>query len=464
MKPAPNPRIYQGPQPAMNNALGFAASSATRWRSVPASFRLGAVLSLGFIIEGLVVKSFYFLNDNPIVAHYAVSSLISMVALAILFLSVGMGFVSGIELLLFISAVSLSFVSSIVSGQAQNMVATATFALSVLMSYFAVPRLLEAADVDLIKFLRLVFGVITAGSAILLVAMPSIAWDANNGRFNGTMISVAVACNVFFIASVLFGDHLRSSQSLKWRLYTAAQLCLAVGLLFLTYTRSLLLEAVAMLFIFMITTQAGTIKLGSLVKGLSLLMVILFAGLLFAAIWGVDMDQLLVSFRLADGGSATDSRMGNWLFALDRIYESPWFGEGMLTKHSLGDSGIAGDVADATYSVMNDPHSLPLSFAVEAGIPFAMAMMGFLVLVLLRHLRQFGISKSVGSVDFMICAFIFVGMIPGGGDLTSMGNAIDRIFWILLGCLALRSNRAAMQGNRISSPHPPASLHQRLGR
>lgn len=464
MKPAPNPQLYQGPQSAMNNAQGHATPGTTRWHRLPASFRAGALLSLGFIIEGLVVKSFYFLNNNPIVAHYAVSSMISMIALAILFFSVGMRFVSGVELLLFISAVLLSVVSSIVSGKAQNMVATATFALSVLMSYFAVPRLLEAADVDLVKFLRLVFGVITAGSAILLVVMPSIVWDTDNGRFNGMMISVAVACNIFFIASVLFGDHLRSLQSLKWRLYTAAQLCLAIGLLFLTYTRSFLLEAVAMLLIFMITTKAGKIKLGSVVNGLSLLSLIVFAGLLYATIWGVDVDQLLVSFRLADGGSAADSRMGNWLFALDRIYENPWFGEGMLTKHSLGDSGIAGDVADATYYVMNDPHSLPLSLAVEAGIPFAIAMMGFLIFVLLRHLRQFGIAKSIGSVEFMICALIFIGMIPGGGDLTSMGNAIDRIFWILLGCLALRSNRAAMNGSKASGPHPRATLHPRFRR
>ena len=80
-------------------------------------FALGALLSLGFIIEGLVVKSFYFLNNDPIVAHYALSSMISMIALAILFLSVGMRFVSSAELLLFISAVLLSVVSSIVSGQ-----------------------------------------------------------------------------------------------------------------------------------------------------------------------------------------------------------------------------------------------------------------------------------------------------------------------------------------------------------
>jgi hypothetical protein len=259
------------------------------------------------------------------------------------------------------------------------------------------------------------------------------------------MISVAVACNIFFLASALFADQLRATQNWKWRTYTAGLLCLAFGFLFLTYTRNLILQATSLLVLFALTSQSGKVQLRSVISGFVVLLCLIFAALLYQAVAGVDIDQLMVSFRLADGGSATDSRMGNWLFALDRIYDAPWFGEGMLTKQLAGGDGLNTDNLGTTYNPLYDPHSLPLSLAVQAGIPFAVTMLMFLISAFVRHLRVFGLMASIGSVAFMTCAITFVGMFPGGGDLTSMGNATDRIFWILLGWVALRANQVAAQ-------------------
>jgi hypothetical protein len=416
---------------------------------LPVSFFAGTFFSIIFIVEGLVVKSFYFLNNDPVLAHYALSAAISACALMVLFFSVGFRAVSSAELILFTAAIVLSFTSSLASGQVQNLIASCTFTLSVMMCYFAVPRLLAAVRVDLIKFLRLLMGAITVGSAILAVTVPALAWDPKSGRFSGVMISVAVACNIFFLASALFADQLRAPQNWKWRTYTAGLLGLAFVFLFLTYTRNLILQAVVLLVLFALTSQSGKIRLRSALTGFVVLLCLIFTGLLYQAVVGVDLDNLMVSFRLADGGSATDSRMTNWLFALDRIYEAPWFGEGMLTKQLAGGDGLITDTLGTTYNPLYDPHSLPLSLAVQAGIPFAVTVLILLINVFLQHLRVFGLMASIGSVAFMTCAVTFVGMFPGGGDLTSMGNATDRIFWIMLGWMALRVNQATARGTSL---------------
>jgi O-Antigen ligase len=406
----------------------------------PTSFILGAFLSMFFIVEGLFVKSFVFVGNDPVVVHYLVSAATCTAAGLILFFTVGLKNLSVAEFVLLLGSFGWSFASSFLSGQQGNLLASGTFALSTLMSFVFVPRLMMMGQYDALKFLRNSLGIITFLSAILLVVAPNLANDTISGRFSGAAISVAVACSVFFFATVFYGYDVREKTKWRERAFSLFILCLAFGFLFLTYTRSLLVEASVMLMIVILTSRAGKIQGKTLIVAVGVFLILAFLGLLYLVMKDLNIEQLMVDFRLADGGSATDSRMGNWLFALQRIGDAPWFGEGMLTKQTAGGGELDLNAAGTTYSVLYDPHSLPLSLGVQAGIPFALIMLGFLLWIHIRYVITFGLARSLASVDFMIGIFVFIGMFPGGGDLTSMGNAIDRIYWILLGIFSLRTN------------------------
>jgi O-Antigen ligase len=406
----------------------------------PTSFILGAFLSMFFIVEGLFVKSFVFVGNDPVVVHYIASSVTCVLAGLILSFSVGLKNLSILELLLLLSSFAWSFASSFASGQQSNLISSVTFSLSVFMSFVFVPRLMQAANYDTIRFLRTSLGVVVVLSTILLALIPGGAYERESGRFAGAAISVAVAGNVFFFATVFYGFDLREKVNWRGRAISLLVLCFSFGFLFLTYTRSLLSEAVLMLLLVIFTSRHGRIRTRTIVIAAGVFLILVFFTLLFLVMRDLNIEQLMVDFRLADGSSATDSRMGNWLFGLQRIGDAPWFGEGMLTKQTAGGGELDLNAAGSTYSVIYDPHSLPISLGVQAGIPFAILTMGLLFWVHIRYLITFGIARSLASVDFMIGIVLFVGMIPGGGDLTSMGNAVDRIYWILLGTFALRTN------------------------
>jgi hypothetical protein len=444
---------------------GIAKPPSSNWvtKTAPTSFVLGAFLSMFFIVEGLIVKSFYFVGNDPVVLHYIVSAATCAIAGLILFFTVGLKNLSAIEFVFLLSSFGWSFASSFASGQQGNIMASGTFTLSTLMSFIFVPRLMLAGQYDTIKFLRITLGVLTLLSAALLILLPSAAYDSESGRFSGASISVAVACEIFFFAVVFHVYDVREKTGLKSRGFSLLVLCLAIGFLFLTYTRSVLVEAVAMLLLVVFTSHKGKLQGRTLIIAAGIFFVLGFSALLYLVVKDVNIEQLMIDFRLADGGSATDSRMGNWLFGLQRIGDAPWFGEGMLTKQTAGGGELDLNAAGSTYNVIYDPHSLPLSLGVQAGIPFAIVIMVLLFWVHIRYLITFGFARSLASVDFMIGIVLFVGMIPGGGDLTSMGNVVDRIYWILLGTFALRtnlrrdaekSNRRARQFEIANHPHP----------
>jgi O-Antigen ligase len=432
-----------GDNPHFSSAgLQFAHPSQVKrgTKRPPTSFVFGAFLSMFFIVEGLVVKSFYFVGNDPVLIHYLASSVTCVLAGLILSFSVGLKNLSILESLLLLSSFAWSFASSFASGQQSNMISSVTFSLSVFMSFVFVPRLMLAANYDTIRFLRVILGVVVVLSALILVLIPGGAYEGESGRFAGAAISVAVAGNLFFFATVFYGFDLREKTEWRGRALSLLILCFSFGFLFLTYTRSLLSEAVLMLLLVTFTSRHGGIRTRTIVIAAGVFLSLVTIGLFFLVMKDLNIEQLMVDFRLADGGSATDSRMGNWLFGLQRIGDAPWFGEGMLTKQTAGGGELDLNAAGSTYNVIYDPHSLPLSLGVQAGIPFAILTMVLLFWVHIRYLITFGIARSLASVDFMIGIVLFVGMIPGGGDLTSMGNAVDRIYWILLGTFALRTN------------------------
>lgn len=175
-----------------------------------------------------------------------------------------------------------------------------------------------------------------------------------------------------------------------------------------------------------------------------LLMFVALSGL--AASTGVvPLDDELESFRLGDS-QLTDSRTGNWEFGIERIIRAPLFGEGLLTKQTQGGTRGVDFAGETSYDPLYDPHSLILSFGVQAGIPFMIAMTALIVLILARFVSTFGVQRSLESPEFVIASVHFAVMIFAGGDLTTLGNIIDKIFWILLGTVALKTELARAYG------------------
>jgi O-antigen ligase len=221
----------------------------------------------------------------------------------------------------------------------------------------------------------------------------------------------------------------------------------ALYLLFLTKTRTALAETFAIIAIlvygFRLTTHANA--RGWL--GPSLATLALISSALVFGSGSFDFQSTATDFRLAEG-SLEDSRAGNWEFGVERILNAPLFGEGLLTKQTQGGSRsldiATGDNYDPTY----DPHSLILSFGVQAGIPFAIGMLALIFGTLVQYLMAFGLRRALSSPEFVICLVHTLVMIPGGGDLTSFGNVMDRIYWIFLGFLAVSSrDKSKMPGN-----------------
>jgi O-antigen ligase len=215
--------------------------------------------------------------------------------------------------------------------------------------------------------------------------------------------------------------------------------------LYLTKTRSSLAECLACLMLMMIFSpmRRGAKMVSMGVAGL-LLMFVALSGL--AASTGiVPLDDELESFRLGDE-QLTDARSSNWEFGIERIIQAPLFGEGLLTKQTQGGTRGVDFAGETSYDPRYDPHSLILSFGVQGGIPFMIAMTALIVLILSRFVAMFGIQRSLESPEFVIASVHFAVMIFAGGDLTTLGNVIDKIFWILLGTVALKTELARAYG------------------
>jgi O-antigen ligase len=401
--------------------------------SAPMKRYFGPVLAVLFIVEGFAVKSFIFAGNDPVLVHYLASSAICALAVIYLFMIVGLKNVSFPELLLIVTAFGWSMLSSLVGTLSENVFASATFALSLFTCYVAMPRLFPGSATTLENTIRVMLVIFTIGSALLWGLFPSLAYDSASGRFSGAAISVAVACNMFFFATAVFAFAAREVESRKLFLFYLALTLLAAGMLYLTYTRSLMLQAIVCVLIVVFTGKDGRIKISSVLIAVWFLVAVVIAGLVYQIFIGVDVDQILLNLRLADGASVTSSRTLNWDFGIQRIWEAPWFGEGMLTKQTAGGTGGIDIESGGSYAVLYDPHSLILSFGVQAGIPFAVAMMSFLVLVFARHVLKMGVAASLASAPFVIGLVNLMNMVFAGGDLTSMGSSVDRLYLMFVG-------------------------------
>jgi O-antigen ligase len=235
--------------------------------------------------------------------------------------------------------------------------------------------------------------------------------------------------------------------------YAAVSL-LSLIFLYLTKTRSSLLEALVCLIVMLAFSPLHQGR-----KMVAMAAAVLILG--FVALSGVALttgvvavDRELDSFRA--GQTLADARGGNWAFGIERIGESPMFGEGLLAKQTQGGTRGVDFGSETSYDPRFDPHSLVLSFGVQAGIPFMLAMSGLILMVFGRYLAAFGLRRSLEAPEFLIGVVHFAIMLAAGGDLTALGNLVDKIYWVFLGTMALKAELVLRQRGSIPASRPAA--------
>lgn len=433
-------RALDGPAIAPGAGPGSAAALRGRTLAAPLDHaRLWmAALVIGFLAIGVIFKSFVFVDGEPVVVNYIFNGLfIGGMLAGLLFMGRIQPIGKSVWLLL-VAAIAWITVSSAVSGIAMNYVAT--FAMVVMLAgcFYAVPVACLAVGFEPWRLINLVALATVLISAAMFVVFPAMTIDPDSGRFSGFFISVAIACNFFFLSTVFsVAAALRARNNTQVYLYIGAAI-LAFFFLYITRTRSVLVET---MFCVLILCTFSPMRRGVKMLILAVCGWVLLLGIASgtAVTTGlVSIDDQMQEFRLADG-SLTDARNRNWDFGLERIAERPLFGEGLLTKQTEGGTRDINLGEGGSYNQLYDPHSLPLSLAVQGGIPFMLAIMGVIVLVLLRFVKRFGLVRSLQSPDFVLVATHFPIMMLAGGDLTTLGNIVEKIFWVLVGSLEIKN-------------------------
>jgi O-Antigen ligase len=290
--------------------------------------------------------------------------------------------------------------------------------------------------------LYIILGLFNLVSVFIYFVFPQLAYDPDSGRFSGALISVAVACNVFSLFAVLAFYAYQVGQTSKARIWHGSMVLLGFTLLYLSKTRSSLLEALFAIFLLWVGGRvAAKAAQRNVLRNVMIPVLVLLAGATFIvafSLGGIDKTAQLNDFRLSET-SLLDARGGNWEFGIERVLAAPVFGEGLLTKQTQGGTASLNLEEGKNYNPIYDPHNLILSFAVQGGIPFAFAMIALIVGSLGYFLRAFGWRQALRSPEFVICAVRTLIMVPAGGDLTSFGNSIDRIYWMLLGVVVIKA-------------------------
>jgi len=397
------------------------------------------ILLVGFLGGGLFFKSFVFVEDEPVVVNYLFNGIFIGAMLAGLLAVRGFVPIGRPVFLLLTFAAAWAMISSAVSGIAMNYVATLAMIIMLAGCFYATPTICLWIGQEPWRLLNKLILIALAVSVIFLATPYGFGVDPLSGRFSGFFISVAVACNFFFFGVVLnLASALRARTQLEVNLYIVA-IVASLIVLYLTRTRSSLIEA---MFCFLVLATFSPMRRGMKMLVLTLAGWVFVLGIVSGTAVStglVSVDEQLEEFRLSDS-SLTDARNLNWEFGLQRIAERPIFGEGLLTKQTDGGTRDIKLGEGGSYNQVYDPHSLPLSLAVECGVPFMIAMMGVITLILIRFVNRFGLIRALQSPDFVLVATHFAVMMLAGGDLTTLGNMVDKVFWVLVGSLEIKNS------------------------
>lgn len=397
-----------------------------------------AAFATAIFVASLLPKTFIFAGNEPVALNYAVATVSLLVAAAILLPRLREIPVNPHAAIVLLTAIAWSAFSGFESGIALNLIAAGTFAITSVGFGFILPALVFIARREPTIIIRDVLSVMSVVSIILYVLDPTLAIDPDSGRIAGAYVSVAVASSMFGFAAILA---LRSALTSQHRLLVwiwSGITLISLILLYLTRTRSSLVEVLATaLVIVTLTPLSRGVRL--VVMSLTGLLLVTVASAAVVVSTGVvAIDDELAEFRLADN-SLSDSRGGNWDFGVERIRNKPLFGEGLLAKQTQG--GTTGvDFSSATsYDPLYDPHSLILSFGVEGGVPFLLLMTALFVLIPVRFVQAFGWRASLQAPEFIIASARLAVSIFSGGDMTTLGNVVEKTIWILLGTMMLKA-------------------------
>jgi hypothetical protein len=407
--------------------------------TISTSKKIALWLILFLILEGMLVKSAFFIGNDPTLFHYIASAIIGFLIFLICIINNLIKYTIKWQFILFAMCIIWSFFSSYQTGYVPNLIAVFTFSCMFLFFFVSIPIIIYTCERDLIKSIYFPFFIMAFISIFLYITEISSTIDPMSGRFLGSYISVANASVGFsfftaFSAALIFNNNHNTKK-----VFYIMMTFLGLYLCFLTKTRSIILEIIVTIAIIYYGNRISNPLKARAWFAPSIVAIGVLGSILVVAVGNLDWSDTAIEYRVSEG-SLQDSRTGNWAFGIERTLNAPLFGEGMLTKQTQGGTRsldlAGGDNYDSSY----DPHSLILSFSVQAGIPFAIGMIFLIFGTLIQHIKTFGIKKSLASAEFVICSVHTFVMIPTGGDLTSFGNYGDRIYWILLGMIALRAN------------------------
>lgn len=404
------------------------------------------VLICASFVLGLSFKTVIFVDREPVLINYTTHAFLISIMAIIAFQYSRFLIDLSFSLFILIAATMFATISAVNSGLSLNIVAVGTFTVVWFGSFFIMPLMCFWVGVEPWRVICYVTCAIVPLSVILMVISPELTIDPLSGRFRGAMVSVAYGGLVFSLACLLSARAAMVASALGYKLAFGALSVTALYLLYLTLTRSSLAETVAcvgLLAVFGPLNRQSKMVIFAL-------MAILAVGLVLSGVAVssgiVSIDDQLESFRLADR-QLVNARDLNWEFGLERIAASRWFGEGLLTKQTQGGTSTLDFSAATNYDQSYDPHSLAISLGVQGGIPFMIAILFVNIWVIMSFIRVFGLKNAFQSPEFVFVSIHFAAMNVAGGDLTTMGNIVERIYWVLLGTLALK---AAIKGRTLA--------------
>jgi O-antigen ligase len=414
-----------------------------------------AALATGIFVASILPKTFIFAGNEPVVLNYAFTTLALVLAVALLIpraREIPVDTLAGGVLLV---AITWTIFSGFESGITLNLVAAVTFAITALGFGFILPALTYVSRREPTTIIRNVLAVMSVLSILMLVVAPSYAIDRESGRMAGAYVSVAVASSMFGFAAILALRSALISTNRTWTFIWAGVTLISLVLLYLTRTRSSLVEVLGIALVIVTFTPLSR---GIRLVIMSLTGLVFIAAASAAAVIStgvVAIDEQLAEFRLADSASLSDARGSNWSFGVERIIAQPLFGEGLLAKQTQGGTSSIDISSASSYDPRYDPHNLILSFGVEGGIPFMLLMTFLFMLIPIRFVQAFGWRMALQTPEFVIATARLAVSILSGGDMTTLGNVVEKTVWILLGTMMLKAElklRARPSRSRASLP------------
>jgi O-antigen ligase len=253
------------------------------------------------------------------------------------------------------------------------------------------------------------------------------------GRFIGVfkhiphMVSVSTLAYVFSLYHLFCIDETRIK-----RIYLYASMLCAASLLILTGTRSALASIVVATILSFILFKSKTVK-AKLAKVL-IISVVLSAGLFFGgdlADYAVQVSRGEKSVGLRAAQDGVSSRWDEVMRGYASFQEQPWLGYGILNKFGQSEDGGVG-----SYNANKDPHNIIISAGVVGGWGFIVIItLGFIGLFILTLKRLTSKNQAIQLLAiYMITQLpiIFIYHVH-----ISMGGIADRIYWLVIGYLAI---------------------------